>query len=142
MIVQLLPFCSAEYIVAISTRELTKLEELGRAILNGPPDASTLSEVLGEHVSLMFPYSQLEIRVFPDETLLRHPDDRQPVAASAWEWIAMQSAPVQQDKEDELAEQPQADEAVAGHWQLRAAGADEPAPASPSGVTWTRRRRP
>ena len=77
--------------VAGRTRELKKLEELGRAILNGPPDASTLSEVLGEHVSLMFPHSQLEIRVFPDQTLLRHPDDRQPVAASAWEWLATQS---------------------------------------------------
>ena len=77
--------------VAGRTRELTKLEELGRAILNGPPDASTLSEVLGEHVSLMFPHSQLEIRVFPDQTLLRHPDDRQPVAESVWEWLATQS---------------------------------------------------
>ena len=77
--------------VAGRTRELTKLEELGRAILNGPPDASTLSEVLGEHVSLMFPHSQLEIRVFPDQTLLRHPDDRQLVAAAAWEWLATQS---------------------------------------------------
>ena len=47
------------------TRELKKLEELARAILNGPPDASTLSEILGEHVSLMFPHSRLEIRVFP-----------------------------------------------------------------------------
>ena len=72
-------------------RELTKLEELGRAILNGPPDASTLSELLGEHVSLMFPHGQLEIRLFPDQILLRHPDDRQPVAASAWEWLATQS---------------------------------------------------
>ena len=77
--------------VAGRTRELQKLEELGRAILNGPPDASTLSEVLVEHVSLMFPHSQLEIRVFPDQTLLRHPDDRQPVAAPAWEWLATQS---------------------------------------------------
>ncbi len=73
------------------TRELKKLEELGRAILNGPPDASTLSEVLGEHVSLMFPDCQLEIRIFPDQTLLRHPDDRRPVAASAWEWLATQT---------------------------------------------------
>ena len=77
--------------VAGRTRELKKLEELGRAILNGPPDASTLSEVLCEHVSLMFPDSRLEIRVFPDQTLLRYPDDRQPVAASAWEWLATQS---------------------------------------------------
>ncbi len=73
------------------TRELKELEQLGRAILNGPPDASTLSEVLGDHVSLMFPDSQLEIRVFPDQTLLRHPHDRQPVAAAAWEWLATQS---------------------------------------------------
>ena len=73
------------------TRELKKLEELGRAILNGPPDASTLSEILGEHVSLMFPHHRLEIRIFPDQTLLRHPDDRQPVAASVWEWLATQS---------------------------------------------------
>ena len=77
--------------VAGRTRELKQLEELGRAILNGPPDASTLSEVLREHVSLMFPHGQLEIRVFPDQTLLRHPDDRQPVAASAWEWLTTQS---------------------------------------------------
>ena len=46
------------------TRELKKLEELARAILNGPPDASTLSEVLREHVSLMFPHSRLEIPSF------------------------------------------------------------------------------
>ena len=77
--------------VAGRTRELKQLEELGRAILNGPPDASTLSEVLGQHVPLMFPHSGLEIRVFPDQTLLRHPDDRQPVAAPAWEWLATQS---------------------------------------------------
>ena len=77
--------------VAGRTRELKKLEELGRAILNGPPDASTLSEVLSEHVSLMFPHGQIEIRVFPDQTLFCHPDDRQQVAASAWEWLATQS---------------------------------------------------
>ena len=33
--------------VSGQTRELKKLEELGRAILNGPPDASTLSESPG-----------------------------------------------------------------------------------------------
>ena len=77
--------------VSDRTRELKKLEELGRAILNGPPDASTLSDILGAHVSLMFLHSQIEVRIFPDQTLLRHPDDRQPVAASAWDWLATQS---------------------------------------------------
>ena len=73
------------------TRELKKLEELGRAILDGPRDASALSEVLGEHVPLMFPNSQLEIRMFPDQTLLRRPNGTRPVAASVWEWLATQS---------------------------------------------------
>lgn len=77
--------------VADRTRELKKLEELGRAILNGPPDASTLSDIVAEHVPLMFPNGQIEIRVFPDQTLLRHPDDRQLAATPAWEWLSTQS---------------------------------------------------
>ena len=39
----------------------------------------------------MFPQGQVDIRIFPDQTLLRHSDDRQPVAASAWKWLATQS---------------------------------------------------
>ena len=39
----------------------------------------------------MFPYSQLEIRIFPDQTLLHHPDDWPPVGASVWEWLRMTS---------------------------------------------------
>lgn len=77
--------------VADRTRELKELEELGRAILNGPPDASTLSDVLGEHVPLMFPNGQIEIRVFPDQTLLCHPGNGQLATAAAWEWLATQS---------------------------------------------------
>jgi serine phosphatase RsbU (regulator of sigma subunit) len=69
------------------SRELEKLEQLGRAIISCCPDASTVSQVLREHVSNMFPYSQIEIRIFPDQTLLHHPDDWPPVVASAWEWL-------------------------------------------------------
>jgi len=70
------------------SRELEKLEQLGRAILTCCPDASTLPDVLEEHVSNMFPYSQIEIRIFPDQTLLHHPpDDWPPVGASVWEWL-------------------------------------------------------
>ena len=39
----------------------------------------------------MFPHSRLEIRVFPDQTLLRYPFYQQQVAASVWEWLATQS---------------------------------------------------
>jgi serine phosphatase RsbU (regulator of sigma subunit) len=81
------------------SRELDKLEQLGRAILNSPPDASTLPEVLEEHVANMFPLSSIEVRIerdplFPAQTLLHHlaqgalvPQDRLSVSASTWEWL-------------------------------------------------------
>jgi serine phosphatase RsbU (regulator of sigma subunit) len=82
-----------------SSREVEKLEQLGRAILNAPPDASTLPDVLIEHVPDMFPLSMIEIHIkhdalFPTQTLLHHlsrgvvlPHDRQSVSDSVWEWL-------------------------------------------------------
>jgi serine phosphatase RsbU (regulator of sigma subunit) len=74
------------------SRELAKLEQLGRAILRAPADASTLPDVLREHVSGMFSRSQIEIRMghsalFPDQTILHHPDNWPPVGAPTWEWL-------------------------------------------------------
>ena len=69
------------------SRELARLERLGRAILTAPPDASTLPDLLAEHVGGMFSRSQLEIRLYPDQTLLHHPADWPPVRAVAWEWL-------------------------------------------------------
>jgi serine phosphatase RsbU (regulator of sigma subunit) len=69
------------------SRELEKLEQLGRAIINAPPDASTLSDVLKEHVSNMFPHSLIEIRIFPAQTLLHHPESLPAAADSVWEWL-------------------------------------------------------
>jgi serine phosphatase RsbU (regulator of sigma subunit) len=69
------------------SRELARLEQLGRAILHAPPDASTLPQLLCEHVPGMFPSSQIEIRRFPDRTLLRHPGDCPPAAGAIWEWL-------------------------------------------------------
>jgi len=73
--------------VAERTHELERLEELGRAIINAPPDASTLPDVLSEYVPGMFPRSQVEIQIFPDNTILRHPDDDPPVNPALWEWL-------------------------------------------------------
>jgi serine phosphatase RsbU (regulator of sigma subunit) len=74
------------------TRELSELEQLGRAILVCCPDASDLPEVLRDHVPNMFPYSQIEIRAdrgpnYPDQNLLRHPGEITPVVDLAWEWL-------------------------------------------------------
>jgi serine phosphatase RsbU (regulator of sigma subunit) len=82
----------------LRSRELEELERLGRAILKAPPDASTLPDVLREHVSNMFPRSQMEIRadygsLFPEQTLLRHPADGPPVGASVWDWLRTTSEP-------------------------------------------------
>ena len=77
--------------VADRTRELKELEEIGRAIIGGPSDASTLPEVLSEHVPIMFPDSPIDIRIFPEQTLFCSWGDWPPVAPSAWEWLATMS---------------------------------------------------
>jgi serine phosphatase RsbU (regulator of sigma subunit)/DNA-binding NarL/FixJ family response regulator len=64
-----------------------KLERLGRAIVNAPPDASALPNMLREHVPGMFSNSRIEIRIFPDQTLLHHPADWSAVTDPAWEWL-------------------------------------------------------
>jgi len=73
------------------TRELKILEELGRAIINGPSDASTLPEVLSEHVPIMFPDSRIDIRIFPEQTLFCSRGDWPSVTPPAWEWLATKS---------------------------------------------------
>ncbi len=66
-----------------------KLEQLTQAIIETPPDASTLAALLSEHVPDIFPHSQVEVRIFPDQTLLRLPASAQPVAEPVWQWMAM-----------------------------------------------------
>jgi len=81
------------------SRELENLEQLGRAILNAPPDASTLPEVLQENVSNMFPLGSIVIYIehsplFPAQTLFSHlahgalvPLEHLPISSSTWEWL-------------------------------------------------------
>jgi serine phosphatase RsbU (regulator of sigma subunit)/DNA-binding NarL/FixJ family response regulator len=64
-----------------------KLERLAHAIVNAPPDASTLPELLTEHVPGMFPNCGIEIRIFPDQTLLHHPPGGPSVAHPIWGWL-------------------------------------------------------
>ncbi|MGD9047163.1 MAG: SpoIIE family protein phosphatase [Anaerolineae bacterium] len=64
-----------------------RLERLARALVDAPPDASSLPEILAKHIPALFADSQIEIRLFPGEVLLRHPHDRPPVPDSLWEWL-------------------------------------------------------
>lgn len=73
------------------SRELERLEQLGQAIISAPPDGSTLPQLLQEHVPSMFPFSQIEIRRFPDHVLLRFPksEDLPLMPDSVWDWLGV-----------------------------------------------------
>jgi hypothetical protein len=68
-------------------RELERLEQLGRAIIQTPVDASTLSAVLEEHRLVMFPDSQIEIRLFPDQVIYQSSDAHLLAPQQAWAWL-------------------------------------------------------
>jgi serine phosphatase RsbU (regulator of sigma subunit) len=75
------------------SRELERLERLSTAIIDAPSDASTLPDLLREHVPGMFPDSQVEVRLFPGTTLLRSSQDFLPVAGAVWDWLQNGPAP-------------------------------------------------
>jgi hypothetical protein len=68
-------------------REIERLEQLGRKILQTPVDPSTLSNILSEHVPGMFPNFQIEVRLFPDQVIYHHPDGSSLLPAAAWDWL-------------------------------------------------------
>lgn len=69
------------------SRELARLEELGRALISAPPDGSTLPTLLAAHVPGMFPNSEIEIRLFPFQTLLHVPPEQSEAPEALWEWV-------------------------------------------------------
>jgi len=75
------------------TGELDHLEQLGRAIIAAPADASTLPQLLVDYVPRMMIYQQLEIRLFEGQTLLQLPEDRPPLSESIWTWLQENSHP-------------------------------------------------
>jgi serine phosphatase RsbU (regulator of sigma subunit)/DNA-binding NarL/FixJ family response regulator len=65
-----------------------KLEQLARALLDAPPDASTLPKLLSQHVPSMFPGCQIQIRLFPNQSLLQYPQHSPTLEPALWEWLA------------------------------------------------------
>ena len=68
------------------SREVTLLEQLGRAIIAAPADASTLPDLLEQYVPRMFGYHQMEIRLYDNRTLLKLPRHRTPIDQRFWDW--------------------------------------------------------
>jgi serine phosphatase RsbU (regulator of sigma subunit) len=67
--------------------QLERLELLGRMIMARPPDNANLGEILSSQIPSMFPFAQLEIRLFSDELWVRQPRDGSPLPASVWNWL-------------------------------------------------------
>ena len=70
------------------SRQLEKLELLGRALLNSPPDASLLSEILEEHIPNMFPPSDISVWIIPGQTLYQSPENWDLDFGSIWDWVS------------------------------------------------------
>lgn len=68
-------------------RELSQLEALGRAIIDGPPDASNLAELIAQYVPKMFAQSGIAIRIYPEQTLLAYPTNQMHIHPHVWQWI-------------------------------------------------------
>jgi serine phosphatase RsbU (regulator of sigma subunit)/DNA-binding NarL/FixJ family response regulator len=67
------------------------MERLVRAILDAPPDASTLTDLLLDNIPEMLPNSCIEIKVFPDQTLLHYPTNSPPATDLVWDFIRTSS---------------------------------------------------
>jgi len=53
------------------SRELKRLESLGQAVMNAPPDNLDLPTLLDQHVEGMFQQTHMHIWLYPDETLYK-----------------------------------------------------------------------
>jgi serine phosphatase RsbU (regulator of sigma subunit) len=73
------------------SRQLEQLERLGREFINAPPDGSTLADLLATYVPPMFTLAgTIEIRIYPRQTLLRHPPETETAPEDLWNWLREQ----------------------------------------------------
>jgi serine phosphatase RsbU (regulator of sigma subunit) len=69
------------------SNQLEQLEKLGRAILDAPPDASKLAEVLHQHVSTMFASRGILIWSESKGELVHEPASLTFATESSWKWL-------------------------------------------------------
>ena len=69
------------------SRQLERLEQLSEDLLEAPPDASTLAELLQKHVAQMFPSGRVAIWLANGGFLHRHPQEWEVDIEPAWQWL-------------------------------------------------------
>jgi serine phosphatase RsbU (regulator of sigma subunit) len=70
------------------SRMLEKLEALGRDIINAPPDASTLPDLLSEHVPMMFPSGRVAVWMAQQGYLFKNPIEWRLDIEPIWDWAS------------------------------------------------------
>jgi serine phosphatase RsbU (regulator of sigma subunit) len=75
------------------SRQLEKLEQLGRDLLEVIPNPSSLPQLLEKHIPGMFPSGRVSIWISPNTSLLNFPVDWPDVKEDTWQWIMTQSEP-------------------------------------------------
>lgn len=68
------------------SRQLDKLESLGRSILTAPPDMSTLPELLAEHLPTMFSAAAMVVWIIPGQILFKSPEELEMDLSPIWDW--------------------------------------------------------
>jgi serine phosphatase RsbU (regulator of sigma subunit) len=85
------------------SRQLENLEELGRRILNAPPDASTLPDLLRDCLPSMFPSGRYAVWVLEADLQVKHPEDWELDLEPVWQWLSEQTGPAAFLPKDRLA---------------------------------------
>jgi serine phosphatase RsbU (regulator of sigma subunit) len=75
------------------SRQLEKLEKLGRDLLEVIPNASAMPEILEENIPGMFPSGKISIWISPNISLFKFPTEWAGMSDLAWEWIIDQPGP-------------------------------------------------
>ena len=68
------------------SRQLEKLESLGRSILTAPPDMSTLPDILVEHLPTMFSAATMVVWINPGQILYKSPEELDMNLGPIWDW--------------------------------------------------------
>jgi serine phosphatase RsbU (regulator of sigma subunit) len=85
------------------SQQLDRLEQLGRALLNAPPDASRLPDILNEHIPGMFLGRETAIWLSPDRYLLKRPEETDRVLFEpALQWLMQHQEPATFRRQDAL----------------------------------------
>jgi serine phosphatase RsbU (regulator of sigma subunit) len=84
------------------SKQLEKLEKLGRELLEVIPDSSSLPAILEQNVPGMFPSGRISIWISPNRNLLKFPADWIGFQDDAWQWIITQAGPKSFLDKDEL----------------------------------------